>query len=644
MFKRRKSHLIKLLSTFLFIGFALSAMAGNAAADKRMLMNIQQAIKAKNVKWKAGENEISRLPRSEQTKLLGLLPEADSNLFQYGVEIIDDYTYQVQLPATFDWRNRNGKNYMTPVKRQKCGDCWAFAAAATLEGRMAIDGKPGLDLSEQLMVSDCCSAGSCGGGYIVSVSEFLTDTGAPGESCYPYQGSNSSCGSACSDWRSKAIKASSYTRVDQTVAALKAAVYNRGPVNVGYMVYEDFSSYKSGVYEHTWGSAEGGHAVVIVGYDDTEQCFIVKNSWGTGWGESGYFRIAYSQVTNQVEFGQQACVFGGDIDPDPNPDPDPDPDNELDNGQTVSNLSASTGEWVHYKIKAPADATNLKISTSGGSGDVDLYTKFGAEPALNSYDCRPYKWGNNENCTIDNPSDGYYHIGLYGYDAFSSVNLTATYELQGPGPDPDPSTEGVQILGSWTNGTSHAVEAGANRALVFTAHAEDNDSDVKVTSVTYGGRPLQMVEEQVVGTGYRAYVAAFILNEDEIDAAANGNFVVTWNQPPYRAPQYSSAFLGNVNQDTLTGATAGAGGFTGTAATQGLPAEEGDLVIVAATCGNTGSYNPSSGFTKEVELSMTSSDGITAQKTAPGGTEEIPSVTHSNANRQAVIGVVVSAE
>lgn len=85
------------------------------------------------------------------------------------------------------------------------------------------------------------------------------------------------------------------------VAALKAAVYNRGPVNVGYMVYEDFSSYRSGVYEYTWGKAQGGHGVVIVGYDDTKQCFIVKNSWGTGWGENGYFRIAYSQVNNEVD-------------------------------------------------------------------------------------------------------------------------------------------------------------------------------------------------------------------------------------------------------------------------------------------------------------------------------------------------------
>ena len=59
------------------------------------------------------------------------------------------------------------------------------------------------------------------------------------------------------------------------------------------------------------GKLVGGHAVLIVGWDDAEECFIVKNSWGENWGENGYFRIAYSQVTNQVRFGMQAIDFDG---------------------------------------------------------------------------------------------------------------------------------------------------------------------------------------------------------------------------------------------------------------------------------------------------------------------------------------------
>ena len=74
-------------------------------------------------------------------------------------------------------------------------------------------------------------------------------------------------------------------------------------------VYTDFYSYGSGVYSYAYGSLQGSHAILIVGYDDSGQYFSVKNSWGTGWGESGYFRIAYSQLTNQVGFGKWTIAY-----------------------------------------------------------------------------------------------------------------------------------------------------------------------------------------------------------------------------------------------------------------------------------------------------------------------------------------------
>jgi C1A family cysteine protease len=74
-------------------------------------------------------------------------------------------------------------------------------------------------------------------------------------------------------------------------------------------VYADFFSYVSGVYSYTKGTYQGGHAVLIVGYDHTYQYFIVKNSWGDDWGEAGYFKIAYSQLTNVVKFGQYTILY-----------------------------------------------------------------------------------------------------------------------------------------------------------------------------------------------------------------------------------------------------------------------------------------------------------------------------------------------
>ena len=86
-----------------------------------------------------------------------------------------------------------------------------------------------------------------------------------------------------------------------TVANLKSALYQNGPIVVSFEVFSDFYNYKSGIYSFTRGYDVGGHIVLLVGYDDSQQCFIVKNSWGPGWGEGGFFRIAYSQ-TGQYEY------------------------------------------------------------------------------------------------------------------------------------------------------------------------------------------------------------------------------------------------------------------------------------------------------------------------------------------------------
>ena len=103
------------------------------------------------------------------------------------------------------------------------------------------------------------------------------------------------------------------------------------------------------------------------------------------------------------------------------------PPNELQNGVTVSNLSGASGEQINYTMEVPATATSLSFVTSGGSGDADLYVKYGSAPTLSSYDCRPWKNGNNETCTITNIQSGTYHVMLNGYSSFSGVSLTGTY-------------------------------------------------------------------------------------------------------------------------------------------------------------------------------------------------------------------------
>lgn len=108
-------------------------------------------------------------------------------------------------------------------------------------------------------------------------------------------------------------------------------------------------------------------------------------------------------------------------------------DSELQNGVPVTNLSGSSGTELRYTIAVPSGATNLQIQISGGSGDADLYVRFGSAPTTGSYNCRPYLNGNNEACTFGTPQAGTYHIMVRGYTAFSGVTLRGSFSTGGSG-------------------------------------------------------------------------------------------------------------------------------------------------------------------------------------------------------------------
>jgi serine protease len=105
----------------------------------------------------------------------------------------------------------------------------------------------------------------------------------------------------------------------------------------------------------------------------------------------------------------------------------------LTKGVAATGLGASTGGYVKYTMVVPAGATNLTFTTSGGTGDADMYVKFGSEPTDSSYDCRPYKNGNAETCTFAAPSAGTYYINLKAYSTFSGVSLVGDYSTGGGG-------------------------------------------------------------------------------------------------------------------------------------------------------------------------------------------------------------------
>ncbi len=128
-----------------------------------------------------------------------------------------------------------------------------------------------------------------------------------------------------------------------------------------------------------------------------------------------------------------ALTLNGYRDGSTPPPPPPPSSNELQNGIAVSNLSASTGGELRYTMAVPSGASNLSFAISGGTGDADLYVKFGSEPTTSSYDCRPYKSGNAETCSFATPQAGTYHVMLRAYSSFSGVSLVGSYSEGGGG-------------------------------------------------------------------------------------------------------------------------------------------------------------------------------------------------------------------
>ncbi|UAA40451.1 S8 family serine peptidase [Paraneptunicella aestuarii] len=95
---------------------------------------------------------------------------------------------------------------------------------------------------------------------------------------------------------------------------------------------------------------------------------------------------------------------------------------------TETNLSAAKNAWLNYTLDIPTGMSTLDVSITGGTGDADLYVRYGTAPTTSTYDCRPYKSGNEETCSFTNPTSGTWHLGVRAYSAFSGVTLNATYQ------------------------------------------------------------------------------------------------------------------------------------------------------------------------------------------------------------------------
>ena len=171
---------------------------------------------------------------------------------------------------------------------------------------------------------------------------------------------------------------------------------------------------------------------------------------------------------------------------------------ELQNNVAVSGVSGASGADNDYFITVPAGASNLLMSISGGSGDADLYTKFGSAPSTSIYDCRPWKSGNSESCSVASPAAGKYYIKVHGYSSYSGVTVKASYSTGG-GDGGGDSTDTVNLptvsTGNWSATYNETVQAGHTVTFAISGGSGDADLYVRAgsapTTSSYSCRPYK---------------------------------------------------------------------------------------------------------------------------------------------------------
>jgi cathepsin B len=222
----------------------------------------------------------------------------------------------VALPSNFSslvqW-----PNCIHEIRNQgHCGSCWAHAASEVLSDRFCIasNGSVNVVLSPQEMVSCDYFDLGCNGGILTMSWIYLRFFGIASDTCKPYHSGDGSVPS-CPWFKSECEDGSSYKKYNaknfyylSTINAIKENLLSSGPVETGFTVYDDFMNYKSGVYIRQSSNVLGGHAVKIIGWgvENGVEYWIVANSWGPTWGETGFFKIAFG------ECGIDGSVIAGD--------------------------------------------------------------------------------------------------------------------------------------------------------------------------------------------------------------------------------------------------------------------------------------------------------------------------------------------
>jgi cathepsin B len=287
----------------------LVALVVLASAAPRYIVDegIINAVNSKQNLWVAGRNEkFVGVKVEDASRYLGVhaFPSLNSKFEGETRE-----SGRNDLPEEYDVREAHPGCVIAVRDQQQCGSCWAFGASESLSDRFNIElgtctPATQVILSPQDLVSCDKQQHGCNGGWPIKVWNYANKTGVTLDSCDPYTsggGQTGTCkvsgpGAQCPSGKGvqKFYHSGAGYRILGEEAMMKD-IYENGPIEIVFEVYQDFFNYKSGVYKHVSGGLAGYHAVKMFGWGVDQKThakyWILYNSWGTGWGNKGEFWV-----------------------------------------------------------------------------------------------------------------------------------------------------------------------------------------------------------------------------------------------------------------------------------------------------------------------------------------------------------------
>jgi len=354
--------------------------------------DIQNAITSQGANWNAGATEQVLLPETQQKCLCGVRA-----LPQFRAKDRVASKAERSLPQQYS-RNAffSGTNWMTAVKDQGMfRTSVSYAITGALESRMKViqcysQGKP--NLSGWYLFNK--GGGNANDGMdVVSALNTMRDNGCVAEEFCPLPQTNVF---SCNDANLGRYKIMGWYAKTKDPSSIKQAIMDDGPVVATMTVYRDFYAYVGGIYRHVTGEEMGFHAVSIVGWDDTNHCWICKNSWGTTWGEGGNFRIEYGQcgieenavslepaidpILNKIypesaTSGSSVAISGSFLGGSQS-------SSTIEfNGVSVTNVTSWTPEQIICEVPSGAQSGGVKVTINGQASNVLNFTVQATAPS-----------------------------------------------------------------------------------------------------------------------------------------------------------------------------------------------------------------------------------------------------------------------